>query len=323
MLPRSLLIAGLLLPTLASAAPGPWTLGGNDTKVELGASYARWRTFRTGGPQGAAFPQTESVTRNDFIADIRYGVLDNVEVRVRTSWASQAMSVNDSRCREERLGAEGCATTRGVSPVNTRLKIRLLDQLNARPITLTVGPDLRFGDHTRDTAHRMTNIGLGQSDYGAFASLGREGSLGSGYVAMFFETSFYRRLALTELDNNGMINPSAPNQTKIPGDEVQGRFELIYYPSSPVAFGVIAQGRHMLTGYNWSQLETNVEENPNLFVSLKSSQVDVGLQAVVRSIENVEFHAWATYPVFARNEPMDELIFGATVARFFPSGVNR
>lgn len=294
-------VIGTVCATAAQAGAGPWTLSPDDRSLFLGAGYTRWQTM-VFGEAGDTADVGNPITRSDLGGELTYGLVRGADVEVGAGLAWAGVGITDSDLCSY---AAACETTVGALPVRTRLKVRLLDELTA-PLTLSAGGELRFGDFTRGNRDRLTALGDGQTDVGAFLSLGRSGGLGSWSYGTFVEATGRRRLALTTLKG-----------VKVPADEVQGTGEFLVYPTPNISLGPAFDALHSLGGLDFGAVGSR---NPDVFTSLAVTSVKAGGKLNIRSTDNVTVSISSFGTVFARNNPADFFTLGFGISTFRPAG---
>jgi hypothetical protein len=115
------------------------------------------------------------------------------------------------------LGPRTCATTSGFGLVVARGKWQLLDELRGSPLSLSVGPELRLGQHTGPTRARITNLGEGTTDLGATLAVGRSGGLAEGSWSAHADATYRRRGTNRALEAD-----------RLPGDELVVEAEAFF-----------------------------------------------------------------------------------------------
>ncbi|TNE89636.1 MAG: hypothetical protein EP330_10740 [Deltaproteobacteria bacterium] len=302
---RTALILFLLgLAPAAVAGSGPWTLSGDDMSTYVGASYTRWRHFAGGdGSFGDVVELPAAVTRSDLQVGITYGLLPGAEVEVSGGVGWSGIGNEDAPvCSFE--GA--CDSTLGLTPITARTKLRLTDELRGAPLTAAVGGELRFGDFTRDTRMRITALGDGQTDLAAFASVGRQGALGSWSYATYVELLGRHRLLSTEIDGQ-----------KVPADELGSSGEFLVYPTPNASVGVAYDVLHALGGLDFSEDRL---DDPDRFTSLSVSSVKAGGKLAIRSVANTTVNLSVLGTVYGRNNPADFFTVGFGIGTFRAGG---
>ncbi len=300
-------VAGLLVGGAARAGSGPWTLSQDDRSLYVGADYGRWSRFAGGEGSRLGEPNEigTAVTRTDLLIDITYGLLPGAEIELAAAYAWSGVSRLDVQpCDTLPLGA--CRDVSGLAPVNARLKVRLLDEFGGAPLTVALGPSFRFADWTRGDRQRITALGDGQTDLAAFASAGRSGGLGQTWsYAGYLEASYRHRLKIGEVDS-----------VAIPGDEGLLTVEALVYPRHALALGLAAELLHRPAGVDYEATDLN---DPDRFTSLSVTALKVGPRLLLRSVDDISVSASAMLSVYARNNPIDQVVFGVGIGHYTPS----
>ncbi|MCO4746653.1 MAG: hypothetical protein KC912_17800 [Proteobacteria bacterium] len=296
------LVMALLASPAAEAGGGPWTLSGDDLSTYVGVSYTRWRTF-LGGEGAEAVKLPSAVTRTDLGGEVTYGLLTSVDVEVRggIGWSGIGRADADI-CAQD----TACDSTLSLTPIRARGKVRLLDELRGAPFTLAVGPEVRFGDFTREQRMRVTALGDGQTDVALFASVGRLGGLGSMSYSTYIEGIGRHRLASTEILGQ-----------KVPADEISASGEFLLYPTPNVSAGLAVDALHSIGGLDFGEVPL---DDPDRFTALSVTSVKLGGKIGVRSVQNTTLSISVLGTLYAENNPADFFTVGVGIGSFRASG---
>lgn len=299
---------GLLIAVApaAQAGSGPWTLSQDDRSVYLGTSYTRWSRLVGGKGTFVGDPSEvgTAVTRTDMGGQLTYGLLPGSEFEIGIAYAWSGVSRFDATpCNT--LPDGPCATVTGLAPPSARLKILLLDEFAGRPLSVAFGPTFRFGDFTRPDRHRITAIGDGQTDLGAFLSVGRTGGIGTTSFAGFVEGGYRHRLAVGTIEGN-----------KAPGDEWTAALDALVQPRNELAVGLSVDLLVRPAGVDLADMDA---DDPDRFTSLSVTSLKAGPKLIVKSIDNTSFVVSSLFSVYARNNPLDAWTLGVGVGRYQPS----
>ena len=288
----ALLAAGLGFATPALAGSGPWALGHHDYSLYLGAEAQRLDTLALSSGSGAddVVDVGGGISTLGLKAILSYGVLPRLETEIAVPW----YRVHQNRPEQEpciALGPGTCAPTTGIGIVRARAKGMVLDEVLGAPVSLALGPELRFGQHTSATRKRITNLGEGTFDAGGFLSVGRTGTLGSGYWTAYAEGVGRYRTANTEQGG-----------VRMPGPEVGGEAEALFAPSFDVAFGPSITALHRLSGVDFEEADLG---DVDRFASLRFTAVQAGAKLIVRSGEEIVLSTGVLRTIWAVNNPTD------------------
>lgn len=173
----------LLWVGIASAGSGPWVLSPGDGSVYLGGEAQRiGRLALSDGSYADSVVDVDAgLSKAGAVAEATVGLLPRFEASAQVPWYRvTAHEDGGAVCSALEMGA--CRTTEGLGIVVLRGKALVVDELAPAPLSLAVGPEVRIGSHQADVRERVTNLGEGTNDLGAFVSLGRSGALGGAYV---------------------------------------------------------------------------------------------------------------------------------------------
>jgi len=286
------LVAATALLSVASAGSGPWALSHTDYSLYLGAEAQRIDTLALSSGSGAddEIDVAGGVATIGLKAILSHGLLPGLETEVLLPW----YRVHQNRPEQEpclALGSGSCATTKGLGIVRLRAKGVVLDELVGAPLSLALGPELRLGQHTSAERSRITNLGEGTFDAGAFLSLGRTGALGGGYWSAYAEVTGRYRTPNTELGGE-----------KVPGEELAGELEAFVAPNYDVAIGPSFSWLHRLRGVDFE--EANLGD-PDRFTSLRVTTMQAGAKVLVRGGDELTLSGGVLRTVWAVNNPSD------------------
>lgn len=291
----------------ALAGPEPWVLGRDDRSVYVGVDATRWSRFA--GPEGSfgaePLPFGTAVTRTAVVASVSYGLLAGVAVDVDAGVAYSAVAREDAPICTD-LGPGGCDDVLGVTPVVGRVAWRVLDEFTGRPLTVTLGPTVRFGDPTRPYRDRITQIGEGQTDLGGYVSIGRTAGLGgSASLAAFVQAEYRHRLGLATVAGH-----------KAPGDELAGIAEVLVSPNRGAALGARVDALERPWGAGFGEVD---DAGVDRFTALRVTAVKAGPKLVLRSLDHVSLALTALFTVYAIDNPTDGWTLSVGVGGFRPS----
>lgn len=305
---RLSLAAALLLPATASAGSGPWVIGDGEYSVYVGGEVQRLERLQTVGADGTRdtidVDQGLSTLGGKVILTV--GAQGRMEAELAVPWfrvqANQPGAVCDALDGGGALPFSSCATTQGVGIITARGKGTVLDELYGDPLTWAVGGELRFGHFTTEDRHRITNLGEGTFDVGAFTSVGRGGLLGEqgGYWTGFVEVAGWYRTPNTR-DYTGIDGQTLA----APGPEFAVNSQVLFGTRPWFSIGPDALLYARPFGLDFGELDPTDEDR---FAALRFMNVRVGATIVVRARDNINFSASALHTVAASNNPYTTVV---------------
>lgn len=296
----SLLVVALLLcPAPADAGSGPWVLGQGDHTLYLGLEAQRFDHLALAAGSGAddVTQVGGGVSTWGAKAIATVGLLPRLEAELALPWYEVRQNREEaSPCPELSLGA--CETTRGIGVIRARAKLRALDEILGPPVTLSFGLEAQLGQATADDRARITNLGEGTLDAGAFGVVGRSGSLGGGggYWSSYLELGGRYRSRNAELGG-----------IEAPGAETWGEGQFLLAPGGRLAFGPEAS-------FLWRPAGVDVEDmlaDPEIvldidrFSALRIFTAQAGGKVLVRCSDRVTANAGVLHTLYAINNPTD------------------
>lgn len=286
----------LLFASSAFAGSGPWTVSAGDLNAYVGANYQRFAKLApsTGSYGGGLIDVDEGVENAGAQLILGFGLRERLDAEVDLPWQdAQANRTDGAVCTS--FGLEACDTTKGIGVVTLRGKGQLLDELTGAPLSLSVGPELRFGQLTAPTRARITNLGEGTTDVGLTVAAGRAGALGNAYASGY--VSFGARYRF-------------PNVDDVPGSEVYGDGEFLvggtWWTVGPTVL--------FLDRPEGVDVETIDLADVDRFGALHVVNVRAGGKVILRADRAVSFALSAYGTVYAVNNPSDTLLLSAGVS---------
>lgn len=291
----SLLLGLTLASSLAHAGSGPWVIGQGSTTVYLGGEAQRFDHLASRTPSGDGLERSvsevgEGVNTLGIKLIGTVGLLPRVEGELGIPWYRVSQSrPGASPCSD--LGAGSCATTSGIGVVRMRLKGLLLDEVAGAPFSLSIGPELRLGQHTSDTRDRITNLGEGTLDAGTFLAIGRSGGLADGYWSAWLEGGWRHRTSNTTAGG-----------VEVPGDEWTGDFELFLSPDRRWAVGPTVSAYYRPEGLEFFEADLTDRDR---FTSLRVASLTAGAKMLIRSGDDLTLSAGVLRTALSLNNPSD------------------
>lgn len=286
----------------ALAGVGPWTLNEGDRSLYLGMSAESWSSLS--GNSGSAIDVGAPVMSTEGLAILSYGLAPAAEVEVKAGLGSSSVGRLDaSTCVE--VGADACASSTGLTPIELRVKGRALDELAGAPLSLALGLGLRFAEWTLADRHRLTALGDGQTDIAPFVAVGRSGGLGGWSYGTFLELGYAARLPVARVPDLGGL--------KVPGDELRGSAELLIYISPYLAFGPALDVVHRLSGVGLGAVDLS---DVDRYTALQVTAIRPGGKLLLRSRGALSVALSAFGVALARNNPRDAFTISAGIGIF-------
>jgi len=302
----TLLIVAVL--SAAHAGSGPWTLSPGDSDYYLGAESRRATALVNGAGEAGTLPGG-GVSTTGAVGVISVGIVSRVEGTVMLPvYRSRTLDSTDARCDE--LGLQACAASQGVGALSVRVKGLLLDELYGPPLSVALTGELRLGDLTAPTRARLTALGEGTTDVGAFLSAGRSGGFGSeGLWSAFGEAGYRYRFPNATLDGD-----------PLPGSELLGSLEALVGPSPTWIAGPAAYAMFRPQGFDLEDADLTSAER---YVGLSAANIHVGGKLILRSSAQWSVALSVLRTAWSRNSFGEELIISAGVGAWRPAAVGQ
>jgi hypothetical protein len=284
-----------LLPS-ALAGAGPWVISSGDTSFYGGAEMQRFTKLALSSGSGAddVVDVDDGLETVGVKAVASYGLRDRFEIEAMVPWYRVDANTKGPVCAALSLGA--CRTTQGIGVVSARLKGLVLDELVGRPVSLAVGTEARFGQHTAPDRERITNLSEGTNDLGGFVSVGRSGGLAQGFWSAWAEAGGRYRFPNTELSVGA-----------VPGAEVFGDVEVLAGAQRWWSLGPSATFLHRPTGYDVEDIlgSAALATDIDRWGALSITSLRIGGKLIVRSSERIDLVAGVLTTAWAVNNPSD------------------
>jgi len=240
------LALGLSRPALAGG--GPWVVGAGNTQLYLGFEAQRFTrlAIQVGGSRQVVGVD-EGVTSFGTKAIATVGLTPAFDIEVEVPWDYVFANRTDGPvCTALGLGA--CRPTRGVGVLAMRAKVLAADELAGAPVSMSLGADLHYGGFTAKDRQRITNLGEGTLDMGLFGTVGRSGSLGTGYWNAWAEAAWRHRVPINR------DYPGPVGALPVPGDELHLQAEAMFAPQLEISVGPAVDLLWRYGGLNWDEL---------------------------------------------------------------------
>lgn len=286
-----------LISSVATAGSGPWVLSEGDLSVYAGTEFQRLSrlALSSGSRADDVVDVDDGLETFGAVGIASYGLRDRFELEVAVPWYQ--VSANNQRevCALLALGA--CETTSSLGNLTARAKWLLVDELAGAPVSVAVGSEARFGAFTADTRERITNVGEGTTDFGAFASVGRSGGLAEGFWSAWAEGGWRYRFPNTDLVGAGLV----------PGSETTARAELLLGSQRWWSLGPSASILWRPRGLDVEDILSRpaVATSIDRWGALSVFSLRVGGKLIVRSSDRVDFVAGVLATAHAVNNPSD------------------
>ncbi len=296
-------LAGLMWTPAAQAGDDPWVLSRGDVALYSGVSGTSWTTFS--GAQGSLSGNDVAISTRVlthtavFAGEVGVTQRSSVELRLAGGW-SQVTYTGSKNCT-----GTTCDTEVGAMPVDARYRFRVLDEIMGSPVTLTVGPVLRIGAHTRGARDQFTSMGDGQNDVGAHLSVGRMAIVGPLLVVGYGAARYSHRV---------LQDPEADQD--VPRHELAGVAELTVQPRQRLQLGLVVDGLHRPDGRDWGEGSTTSEDR---FAALSMTSIKVGAKFGLVIKQGFRLHLSAMTTAYARNNPSDGWAAGFGLSWYRPA----
>jgi len=295
------LSAMLTIPLTATAGSGPWTLSEGDLSVYVEGNHSQWQRAMGAVREGPGMEVGTRFMQTGAKAIASFGIINSIELESTVGWAHSTTSdASSGPCADF-----SCKTLNTLIPVQARLKVRLLDELNGLPLSLAIGMSARYGTFTAKDRHRITTIGEGSFDLGGFTSLGRSGAIGSIGYAMWMEGQYRHRIPAGQTASGN-----------VPGDEILLSAEWSLLPKSWIALGVVIDYLHRIEGTSLMEMDPT---QPDSIASLAAKSLKVGGKVSIRNSKNFAFSVAYLHTVYARNNPSDLFSLATGVTFYIPA----
>lgn len=302
-----MLALGWIAPALAGS--GPWVIGEGQGTVYVGVESQRLQRLAiTSGGERTVIDVGEGLSAFGIKAIGTLGLTRHIELEGTIPfWHVQANRPDAPICAAigADVGRESCETTTSIGVLQVRGKGLLLDEFFGRPVSLAVGAEIRSGAFTQETRERITNVGEGGLDTGAFVSVGRTGAIGdAGYWSAYVELLARYRFPLRR------TFPESLGERPVPGSEFVATAEWIVAPRTRVAFGPVVGALYRPFGLDWGEVDLTDRDRLG---ALKVFNLRVGGTLAVRGPRNAVATVTVLRTIYADNNPTDVLSVTAGV----------
>lgn len=295
-----LLLLAVSLVESARASDGAYVVGPADASLYLGLDAERITRLAGADGSGAdtVIDVDEGLSKLTGKAILSYGLAPRLELELTLPYGyNRANRTDGPLCTA--LG-EACATTKGVGVIEMQAKGLVFDELAGAPLSVALGGEARFGQHTWNTRNRLTNLGEGTFDVGGLLGLGRSGGLGSkGYWAA--SATAGARYRFPNTDAGG---------TPIPGWETDGRASFLFAPTGTWSFGPQVAWFFRPEG---TDVETSDLADPDWLGALRVEKVAAGGAVHLRARQGVVLTASVLHNAWVVNNPVDSLLVSTGV----------
>lgn len=287
----------------AQAGSGPWVLSPQDWSVYGGVEAQRISelALKDGLGDDSVVQVDDGIETTTAQAILSYGLRKRVELELGVPRSRvDANRPGGEVCAS--LGPKACATTVGFGVVSGRGKVLLVDELRGAPVSVAMGAELRLGQHTGPTRGRITNLGEGTTDLGAFVAVGRSGGLLDGSWSAHLDAGWRWRSS----NLGGDADP-------LPASELVGEAELFAGAQSWWSLGPTLSYWERPQGLDFGEGDlTDIDR----FGALNGRAVRVGGKVLLRSPRRTTLVLSGSQTVAARNNPR-VLSYGVGLA-FYP-----
>lgn len=281
----------------ALAGDGPWTLDADEQNLFFGLDYFQYSAFDAGS--GDARDLVSPITAMGFTGVWTAGLRRGVEVEVKIPFES-ARAQDPEACRAAAPVEGWCVTSAGLGDIGGQLKVRVLDELYGRPLTLSLSSGVRTGELYADDRQRLTTLGDGQTDIGGGLSLGRTDVLGAGWYRASVDAWYWRRFDVSEVNLDDEIAVSAAGMVAV-------------WPSW--GMGPAVHSFFRLGGLDVGQADFTA---PDVWSTLAARQAQVGFKlGVFGQGRAPTFSLTVLRTVWAQNNPTDTFSVSAGLGWFF------
>ena len=293
-------VAAALLPAAAHAGSGPWVIADGQYSVYLGGEVSRLERLdtRDGAGNREVIDVDQGLSTIGAKAIFTVGAQGRFEAELGVPvYRVQANRDDGPVCTS--LGLEACETTQGLGVITARAKGTVFDELYGDPITLAIGADARLGHLTAPTRARITNLGEGTFDLGAFTSIGRAGRLKDGSWSAWLEVDAWYRFANTK------AYPAPSGSIRAPQPELQATTEILFGWTPAFSIGPLATVFARPGGLDFGELDLG---DPDRLAALRVMNLRVGGTVVVRAREGLSFSGSVLQTAVAANNPYVTLV---------------
>lgn len=303
MLRRGWLLATLAWAPLAHAGGGPWVLGQGDQQIYLGAEAQQFTKLAVGEGSYAdsVIDVDDGIVSFGAKAIGTLGLARRFEVELDLSYLYTYANTAGPVC--ELLGEGSCDTTQGVGPLSARVKWLVVDELAGKPISVSVGLDLRFGQTTAEHRDRVTSLGDGTFAVEPRVAIGRIGTLPKGWWSLYGDVS--GRFPLPT--DPAFVVGGQP----APGIEVVSNLENLWTPVPAVSLGPSVSFLYRPQGVDF--LSTDLGDKDR-FTALRILVLDAGAKLLIRNDKGITGVISAFHTVYAINNPQDVLKVSVGIA---------
>ena len=292
-----------LSPALAQAGSGPWVISPQDWSLYAGLESQRISelALKDGLGDPSVVQVDDGIETTTANAILTYGLRKRVELELGVPRSRvDANRPGGAVCAS--LGDRACATTKGFGVVTGRGKVLLADELLGSPVSVAVGAELRLGQHTGATRGRITNLGEGTTDLGAFVAVGRSGGLADGSWSAHLDAGYRHRSSNRSLEDD-----------PLPGAEILADAELFVGTKAWWSVGPTLSYWDRPEGVDFGEGDlTDIDR----FGELNGRAVRVGGKLLLRSPSRTTLVLSGSQTVVARNNPR-VISYGAGLA-FYP-----
>jgi hypothetical protein len=286
----ALALAALGLPLPAVAGSGPWVVSPQQWSLYAGVESQRITELALADGLGdpSVIEVDDGIETTSVTGIVSYGLRKRVELELTVPWKRvEANRPGGAACAS--LGPETCATTDGFAIFAGRGKVLVLDELKGSPVSLAAGGELRLGQHTSPTRDRVTNLGEGTNDVGAFVAVGRGGGLGEGSWS-------------AHLDALGRYRDSnrAADADPVPGAELAAEAEVFAGTRPWWSLGAYVSYWERPAGVDFGEGDL---ADIDRFGALNANSVRVGGKVLLRAADRSTLVLSGGQTLAARNNP--------------------
>ncbi|MBL8616575.1 MAG: hypothetical protein JNM72_13275 [Deltaproteobacteria bacterium] len=287
---RCAALGALLIAPAAQAGSGPWVIGAKDLSLYAGieTQLLDELALKDGLDDDSVVQVDDGIESTFATGIVTWGLRKRMEVELSVPWVrADANRPGGAVCAS--LGPRTCATTSGFGVVVARGKWQLLDELRGSPLSVSVGPELRIGQHTGPTRARITNLGEGTTDLGATLAVGRSGGLAEGSWSAHADGTYRRRGTNRALEAE-----------RLPGDELVLEAEAFFGARPWWSLGPTLSWWERPEGVDFGEGDlTDIDR----FGALNGRNVRVGGKLLLRAADRTTLVVGGSQTVAARNNP--------------------
>lgn len=296
----------LLIAGLAYAGAGPWVARSEHPSLYVGAETQRIEQFVT---EGGSLDDEAIVEVDEGLSIVYVKAIATLPLTPRADaelivpWGHVGANRTDGGLCAA-LGSSACKTTQGFAPVSLRARVLLLDELLGAPVSLSLGAEARWGQHTADERERLTNLGEGTFDLGPTLGVGRSGALGGGYYYTYLDAMYRHRFPMIDASEED-ADPTATEQLygdqTLPGPEVLGELTAVIVPGGRFGFGPSVNYFSRVRGVDFSE---TVLTDVDRFTALRLKNLQAGLKVQLGMAGRATISASAYRSVYTENNPL-------------------